>query len=155
VFGTEILIKNRNTKVPYVLLNLSNPIERGISLFKLYPPFNPINTREFDLIYANYIIGDDSVFMELMKIIYPLYEGQTVYVLVGNDECKYVITESLIKFIQQRYGYNSYLINEEADLEYLTEESSFSIQGLYNLDVDKERYSIIITPGEKNVIPRI
>ena len=68
--------------------------------------------------------------------------------MIGETDIKYMVAESLLKFIQQRYGYNGYIINEASDVEFLNE-GSFTIQGLYNLDIDKERYSPILLEMEK------
>ena len=55
------------------------------------------------------------------------------------------MNESLIKMIQQRYGYNAAVINDINDLDYVNpEDFSFSIQGLHNLDEDKKRLVMIL-----------
>ena len=58
------------------------------------------------------------------------------------------IAESLFKAIQQRYGYNAYRVNSLDD--YLWVKNSGSLPqfnpywGIYNLDIDRNRYSILI-----------
>ena len=63
------------------------------------------------------------------------------------------IAESLFKAIQQRYGYNAIKVETEEDYLYFknnTQESQFNQEwGIYNLDIDKERYTIII---ETNIL---
>lgn len=107
-------------------------------------PLNNIQTydeAEFDILYANMILSNDHMFMEFFKIIESLYIGQNVCILVGENHTFEYITESLMKLIQQRYGYICnyiYDINDIDDIE-KQERSDFSLMGLYNLDIDKER----------------
>jgi hypothetical protein len=127
-----------------VMFNLSS-LREGYERLNLLPPttqdYNYYDEKNFDLQYANHILTNESLFLELMKIIYALYEGKDVYILVTRDEFFDMVTESLIKFIQQRYGYISSVLNEPSDIDYVDREASFSIQGVFNLDQDKERLS--------------
>ena len=122
-------------------------------MVNLIPPVKVSDYRdekEFDIMYANYIINNDNAFIDLMKIIYDEYDSgniDPICILVERDEIRDCLTESLIKFIQQRYGINSYLINTVEDREY-REPSSFDITGLYNLDQDKERFVLLTTAIE-------
>lgn len=128
----------------FVVLNLSSLIE-GFPRVHLVPSVTTQynNDKEFDLDYANYIFSNDSVFMEFMKIVYPLYEGRDVFLLVSRNENTHdIITESLCKLIQQRYGYNYQLINHPSDIDYY-DDSNFSIYGIQTLDMDKERMAYI------------
>lgn len=122
-----------------VLFNLSSPIEEGIGLNNLIPPFHPMDSKDFDMFYANYIVINDLAFIDLMKIVYSLYEGKTVLILVGLNDYQVLITESLLKFIQQRYGINGNIINELEDLRFVND-SDLTVAGLYDLDQDKERF---------------
>ena len=47
-----------------------------------------------------------------------------------------------MNFIQQRYGIITNNINEMSDWENV-EECDFSLQGLFNMDQDKERFTSI------------
>lgn len=127
-----------------IVLNMSSLAE-GFQRVHLVPSVTTAynNDKEFDIAYANYIFSNDYIFMEFMKIVYPLYAGRTVFLLVSRGEDTYdIVTESLCKLIQQRYGYNYQLINELDDIDYY-DDSNFSINGLYNLDMDKERMTRI------------
>ena len=135
----------------FKILNLSSLSEKGDRLFNLLPPFpaelyDADKEKAFDLAYAEYIMANDKAFMDLMKIIYPEYENSAdniiIYIMVDFDDMRMAITESLIKFIQQRYGIICNIINKEDDWDYI-EGSDFNIIGLGNLDADKERYSIL------------
>lgn len=128
----------------FVVLNLSSLAE-GFHRVHLVPffPTTYNNDKEFDIAYANYIFSNDSVFMEFMKIIYPLYTGNDVFLLVSrNEDTHDIVTESLCKLIQQRYGYNYQLLNDKYDIDYY-DDSNFSISGIQTLDMDKERMTYL------------
>lgn len=95
----------------------------------------------FDIEYHNYIINCQAAFMDFMSIIIPAYTSPDVMVqvMVLSSNIRDVITESLLKLIQQRYGYNACIVNELEDFLYTTE-SDFSIPGLFTLDQDLARW---------------
>ena len=99
----------------------------------------------FDITYGKYIIENDLAFIQLMNIIVPVYQSPEtlVQILVRETPYSNAISESLSKFIQQRYGYNAYFINELEDFVY-TEEQDFSIPGLFALDSDLGRWRLMI-----------
>ena len=99
----------------------------------------PVDSLDFDQYYANLILSDNSYFMELMKIMYSLYSGNNVFITISRRDIYETLTESLTKFIQVRYGYCSQFLNELDDLN-LNDESDFSINGLKNFDMDRERF---------------
>lgn len=140
-----------NSKSPQTtfIINMSSATI-GFTLFDRLMPLVTIDpeSKDFDLMYMNYLLSDEIAFSQLMMIIYNLYIGVDALIMIGETDIKYMVAESLLKFIQQRYGYNGYIINEASDVEFLNE-GSFTIQGLYNLDIDKERYSPILLEMEK------
>ena len=130
-----------------VVFNLTSLVE-GVEKLNLLPPpnsdyLNQTNYKEFDQFYMNYIFSNDFVFMELMKIIYNLYLHNHVYILVYQSDTFDIVTESLMKLIQQRYGYHCQWLNEPSDVNYY-DDSDFSFNGIYNLDIDRERYETIM-----------
>lgn len=137
----------------FVVLNLSSLIE-GFPRVHLVPSITPTynDDKQFDIAYANYIFSDDSNFMEFMKIIYPLYTGQDVFLLVSRNENTHdIITESLCKLIQQRYGYNYQLLNHLSDIDYY-DDSNFSLYGLQVLDMDKERMTNLMVRANPHIL---
>lgn len=133
-----------------IILNLSSLNEAFPRVALMPPPdLHFMNDEVFDQNYFNYIFNNDLVFLELMKIIIPLYYGQNICLLVTQNEIFDKITESLLKLIQQRYGYNGIIINEAEDLLMLDtpvyEDGEFSLGGLAMLGLDKERYTYITT----------
>lgn len=133
-----------DNKDKFLILNLSSLAE-GFQRVHLVPSVTAAynNDKEFDIAYANYIFSNNNVFMELMKIIYPLYLGSDVFLLVSRNENTHdIITESLCKLIQQRYGYNYQLLNNKDDIDYC-DDSGFSFYGIQTLDMDKERMTYL------------
>lgn len=127
----------------YEKLHLVPPKEIGI--YNMYgdPGLTSYTEYQFDINYMNYIIGNDVPFMQLMKMIMDLYQGNNVFLIISPDEWSMVLIESLMKLIQQRYGINGVKIDSFDDFVY-AEETEFTGYGLFNLDQDKERYSFII-----------
>lgn len=153
IFGTHentLYLYNNIDMGHASILNLSSLNER-FPRVAIMPPPNTILSDEysFDKVYFDYIMNNDYIFLEFMKIIMPLYYGYDVYIEVTQGGNFDYITESLIRIIQQRYGYNSYIVNDPEDILMIgTEvvpEGEFSIQGLAMLDADKERYSYMTT----------
>lgn len=130
--------------------NLSSMKEGYVRLNYLLPPhqLGILLGRDFDIAYYNYIIQNDMVFHEFFDIVYELYLNNDVYILVdGSMDWAENIGESLFKIIQQRYGYNGYLCKSEEDFFWINnscESPRFNSDwGLYNLDMDKERYTLM------------
>ena len=132
-----------------VMYNLSSMREGFISLQALIPPntIGRLTDREFDIAYANYIMSNDTLFCIFFQIIYNLYIGKDVFIIVSTEDWSENLLESLLKLIQQRYGYNAVLINTEADYLYAATSMNFGFApgyGIYNLDQDKERFTTLI-----------
>ena len=132
-----------------IVYNYTSPLE-GFPVLRLRPmreELMNINDGRFDYSYEEYIFKNDQTFLEMMKIIMPLYMNQNVCLLIKQGEPFTSMAESLLKIIQHRYGYNGILINDPYDLSMIDEEfdeSDFSTPGLSMLDADKERYSYLM-----------
>ena len=100
---------------------------------------------EFDIMYGQHVIQNNEAFLQLMMLLVPEYtEPDTlIQVLIDRSEFRDAITESLVKLVQQRYGYNICIVNEIDDFIY-AEESDFSIPGLFALDADLERWRMMM-----------
>ena len=146
--GREDII-NINFAGSGVMYNFTT-MREGLNNLKLLIPPNNIGRsmdRDFDIAYANYIMNNDMVFCEFFQIIYNLYIGNDVFILVSNEDWSENILESLLKLIQQRYGYNAVKIDSDDDYIYARNNMFFNFApgyGLYNLDQDKERFSHIV-----------
>lgn len=101
-----------------------------------------INTIQYDIdqVYASFLMTNSTAFMQLMQVVRDLYFGKNVILLVYREENVFdPATESLCKFIQQRYGYNYQMVNDYTDLN-IYDSSSFSVPGITAFDNDNIRY---------------
>ena len=132
-----------------VMYNLTS-LREGFNTLRLLIPPNEIGRftdRDFDIAYANYIMSNDNIFCEFFQIIYNLYLGYDVFILASEEDWSENILESLLKLIQQRYGYNAVRIDSDDDYIFARNNMSFDFApgyGLCNLDQDKERLSYLI-----------
>lgn len=101
-------------------------------------------TTEFDQAYHNFILSNDIAFNQFMSIIVPVYMDPStmVHIAIMYNDYTIAFVESLIKLIQQRYGYNSYFINDIEDFLCISE-SEFSIPGIFALDQDLTRWRMM------------
>jgi hypothetical protein len=132
-----------------VIFNLSALREGFTNLNMLIPPneLGRFTDRDFDILYAKYIMENDNVFYEFFSIVYNLYIGRDVLILASAEDWSENILESLLKLIQQRYGYNAVKIDNDDDYIFARNNMTFGFAygyGLYNLDIDKDRYSNLI-----------
>ena len=161
----EILMSVRPDSYNFYEFNLSNPINYGVSLSALIPnpEFIPqevitgsLDTPEFDIMYGNFILGDREQFFTFMNVVLPLYNDPCACVIIYIQESpiRDTILECLIKLIQQRYGYYSFIINELYDIGFIDDSASFSPRGILNIQNDSDRalmegyYGKIIIPEE-------
>lgn len=129
--------------------NLTSMREGFENLQILIPPHMIGKTydREFDIAYCQYIMMNDNVFVEFFRIIQNLYCGLNVYLMISDDEWSENLCQSLLKLIQQRYGYNGYQITVPDDYidAAMRDETDFDKSyGTINLDQDKLRYEAIV-----------
>ena len=117
----------------------------GYPKIDILPPVTQIDysdERQFDISFSQFIFNNPIVFYEFFsKILYPVYAGYDVFLLVTRNMLFDMISESLLKLIQQRYGYNGAIINEASDIYYLNPDETFTTAGIYNFDIDKQRFS--------------
>ena len=138
---------------PMIILNLTGLVE-GYQRVNLVPQsgyqLDFTDDNNFDIEYYQYIFSNQQPFIELMKIIMPLYEGNDVFLLVSRGVDSFdKFTESLIKIIEARYGYTGVMIlNDPSDYPDTFDRAKimdeFSIPGLNCLDQDKEKYTFMI-----------
>lgn len=128
-----------------VVLNFTSYIE-GYRRLNLIPPnsLGASSEYDFDILYMQYIMSDDMRFVEFFNIISLLYTGRDVYIIVSDDDWSETLIESLLKLIQQRYGYNAVRIDSLEDVIYSDPAEFDRVFGIFNLDEDLERYTYII-----------
>ena len=137
-------------------LNIYNysSLKEGLYRLNLMPPmfdWSGCTEHDFDVWYANWLLTDPAAFYDLMRVMYDIYSGIDVYLCVSDVPELQWINESFMKFLQQRYGINCFIINEPEDFLYAKDYGSgFSIEGLGNFDIDKERMAEIAMMNTMN-----
>lgn len=119
-------------------------LNESLPVLHLVPPqqLGYLSSYEFDVAYYNYIINNnDMIFAEFFVIIQNLCCGRDVLLVFSNDDWSENLAESLLKIIQQRYGYNGVFINSMEDyIQANNMEFNFNREwGLINLDQDINR----------------
>lgn len=138
----------------YFVLNFFNPTNLGTRLNGLWAPeiiFRtcPLDSTAFDTSYANYILTCDEAFQDFMEILMAMYYNEDVFILTDLDSPPVVsMCESIIKLIQQRYGYNCYIANCPEDLFSLPE-SDIAEECNHVFLQDKERYTLLTVDAKK------
>lgn len=144
----------------YGLYNLSSPVEKGIKLFDLVPPFSLEVFKDelaFDKEYSAYCLNRDKSFIAMFMPIFNLYDlgmDKKAIVLVKRDDIRDVVMDSLIKLWQLLYGIESHIINDIEDwdeLKYDEVVDNFTEQGIKNFDKDKERYELLTVNNHAEV----
>lgn len=135
------ILQNADSKT--TVFNINSPVQYGYHIMDIFPRLIPQEIvpgeYSYDQYLANYILNTNLAFYYMMNILYSDYIGQDVYVLINTEWWSMIYIESLIKFIQARYGCEVNLINETSDLE-TCKETSFSIEGRQQFQADKERF---------------
>lgn len=129
----------------YVVYNLNSPINYGYSLSYIFPSNYNLGTSQrlteemYDLWICDYLMNTKEGFTGLMNIMYSSYLGKTVICIIDNAPWSLPQVESLIKFIQCRYGVEVNLINEYEDLQ-CVKPPIFTQLGRQTFNADKERF---------------
>lgn len=113
---------------------------------------NYIYSPIFDNTYANMLLNDKDMFRCLMHIMINAANNFNVIILISHDDYRDAVKESIIKFIQIRYGYNCWEIEDIDDLQVI-DEPFFTPMGIMNLDNDKLRYDSIF--GENHMLNKL
>lgn len=140
-----------------VILNLSSLYSGYINITHLIAKISPINNTaltmpdfvnsiEFDMQYASAVLSNSELFGSLINIMLRAYEGYLVCILVQRDPYRDAVMESLIKLIQQRYGYNCWIIEDPDDIEIMSEQMLLP-NGLLTLDSDIKQYNQMYSKG--------
>ena len=105
-----------------------------------------INSVEFDMQYSAAVLNTPQLFHSLIQIMYCVYNNANAYVLIQRDPYRDAIMESIIKLIQQRYGYLCWLIEDVDDIEDL-HNTAPSPLGILTLDNDINIHNDYYTKG--------
>lgn len=145
-----------------VILNLSSLYSGYINITHLITNISPINNTglpmpefvnsvEFDIQYASAVLNTPELFGSLINIMLRAYEGYLVCILVQRDPYRDAVMESLIKLIQQRYGYNCWIVEDVDDIEIISEQMLFA-DGLITLDADIKQFNQMYSKGMVDMI---
>ena len=119
-------------------------LNESLPVLHLIPPnqLGYLVDYDFDVAYFNWIINDKAAFYDFFTIVNHLYLGQDVLLVFSNDLWSENLAESILKLIQERYGYNGVLITSIDDyIQANHMDFNFNREwGLYNLDQDKQRF---------------
>lgn len=127
----------------YMVFNLNSPVNYGIPLMRIFPGGYPGNIApdeyQYDMWIHDYLNSSIDGFNSLMNLMYHDYNGATVIGLIDTAPWSAPQVESLIKYIQCRYGIEINLINDAEDFPYC-KNSIYSQLGRQQFNVDKERF---------------
>lgn len=152
VFGPYDILRKITDE--FVVFNLSSQTQDIARLPGLMIDITgPIyDEKDFDIWYFDYIMNNEIPFTSLMNVLMNLYDGNNVYVCIGEysyDRIIAMINESFMKVIQQRYDIKYYIINSAEDYYSIingNDGCAFnSIEGIMNFDKDKERFILLQT----------
>ena len=103
--------------------------------------FGDSNTIEFDQRYAAELLCDPMKFVDLVTILLSLQRDQET-IIISNYLHPYAmpIVESLIKFIQERYSIQSYVVNDCMDINDLKVSEFDTEYGYENFVSDIDRF---------------
>ena len=98
-----------------------------------------VDSVDFDIQYATAIMNDPQMFGLFVKMMCQSFNGNLVILLVQRDNYRDLFMESLIKFIQQRYGYGCWIVESLEDIQSIGE-SIYKPNGLMVIADDINRY---------------
>lgn len=141
-----------------IIMNLSSYKSGYYDITPLITNISPINNTQmpayefvdsisFDMQYAAALENNFTMYQCMMQMVVRSYEGYIVVVLVYRDPYRDAIMESLIKYIQQKYGHNCWVVEDVDDLMYIKDES-FTPMGIKYVDDDITRYNDLYSKGQ-------
>lgn len=106
-------------------------------------------TLDFDRQYAFQLLSNQNSFTMLMKIM-MLVETMDEVIVITNHSNPYVevVVDSLIKFIQQRYSIQSYIINDIGDIDSFATSNFKTEEGFNNYMMDVNKIKRFIDPSK-------
>lgn len=139
-----------DVRLPY---NFYSIIDYGIRLDHLYPNENLLpllketsegdaNSLRFDQAYATQILNDKDTFIAFMTLMHGVIrDEETILMSNYTSPTTMPILDSLLKFIQQRYGINGFIVNTMDDLDGLKSSEFGTLQQQMVFADDCVRYA--------------
>lgn len=146
---TEMIFANKGNTVCYNLsanvtdpdfipLNLMRPVRHFVQ------QYGSATCSGFDASFISSILNDEVMFMEFMQIAISLYTAKDVFIMVYNEPEIFIpAAETLMKLIQQRYGYDYEELHSVEDFDPY-HSGSFNTVGAVTFDMDMARLERII-----------
>ena len=146
-------IRDSNEDKNLYIYELSNNINYGFNKLTELVSFdynpnldNPIEELHCDINYHSKLINDKITFYNLFtRVIEPHNRNDIVYLLFDYND--FDIIESLIKFINIRYGTKCFISNTFSDVYDILKNDSY-IENLDNYDFDLNRVSQLISESK-------
>ena len=105
--------------------------------------FGDENTRDFDIAYANQLLTYQPSFIDLMQIMGSLQFSDETFLLCDMVNTNMAnITESLTKFIYERYSINLFIVKDVMDIDELKFSDFQTETGYNNYIQDMDRFKI-------------
>ena len=149
-------VMTRSISMARLPFNFYSIIQYGVMLNNLIPVPNVMillreseygdgNSLLFDQAYANQLIVNEPSFIDLMSLLCNIeYQDEVILMSNYNNRVIMPILDSLLKFIQEKYGIDSFLINTIDDIDDLSS-SEFESPIKYQTFVhDIQRYYKLI-----------
>lgn len=130
----------------YSLIMYGMPVEKlaplpSVTQLLRESHFGDSNTKDFDIAYANQLLMNPSSFVDLMQIMGSFQHVEETIILSNyTHPLVYPILDSLMKFIQQRYSIESYIVNDLMDINDFKVSNFGTDIGYQNLMQDLDRY---------------
>ena len=141
MYGPTRCLQHIDTNT-FIIYNLTGMIEGFRSIQALIPPYQlgRYDTYEFDVNYANWIIYNDPIFVQLMNIMSNVYNGFDVFITISEEDWSADLVDSLMKFIQERYGVVGASVKCIEDYYCISDVEFIEGIGLMNIQNDMERF---------------
>jgi hypothetical protein len=152
------IIVDRFKNKELCIMNLSSYYSGYLDVTPLITGISPINNTgmptnifvdsvDFDMQYAMALTNNMVMYECMMQIVFRSYEGQLVIILVSRDPYRDAVMESLIKYIQQTYGHNCWIVEDIDDVICL-EEQSFGPFGIAYMEDHIRQYNDLYSKGQ-------
>lgn len=153
--NSKMITMNLSSYYSKTNVDITNLITRiSSTLGSSMMPINEfVNSVQFDMHFASMLENNIDLYINLLKIVTLDYNDYVVVIMVSRDPYRDAIMESLIKYIQQKYGKSCWIIQDPYDIQFIHEES-YTPNGLMNLENDMRRYESLIMHGVTDIIDR-